>query len=80
MTTGRRYMLLNFSGIEIATGVYLYISRTMLILPLGTCIEFIISGTVLLLPLSACKETACGFIFLETVLILPLGETYVSRL
>ena len=45
-----------------------YISRTMLILPLGTCIEI------------ATGRWACGFILLETVLILPVGVEYVSRL
>ena len=45
----------------------MYISRTMLILPLdafieiGTgCMSFIISGTALILPLGVCGETATG--------------------
>ena len=66
MTTGRMYMLFNFSGVEIATGcigVYFF----MLILPLDAFIEiatgrisFIISGTALILPLGVCDETATG--------------------
>ena len=45
----------------------MYISRTMLILPLGAFIEiatghmsFIISGTALILPLGVCDDTATG--------------------
>ena len=37
--TGRMYIFLNFNGIETATSVWVYISRTILILPLGVCIE-----------------------------------------
>ena len=37
--TGRIYIFLNFNGIEIATSVWVYISRTILILSLGVCIE-----------------------------------------
>ena len=51
MTTGRMYMIFNFSGIqpmdafiEIATG------------PLS----FIISGTALILPLGVCDKTVTG--------------------
>ena len=51
MTTGRMYMIFNFSGIqpldafiEMATG------------PLS----FIISGTALILPLGVCDETVSG--------------------
>ena len=40
-----------------------------------------ISGTVLILPLAVCNETAMGVcIFLETVLILPLGVVHKSQL
>ena len=47
----------------------MYISRTMLILPLDAFIEiatgrmsFIISGTALILPLGVCDETATGVV------------------
>ena len=40
MATGHMYMFLDFSGIEAATGqIGVYFSRTMLIFPLGMCIE-----------------------------------------
>ena len=70
-------------------GVWVYTSRTTLILPLSVCVEFTISGTVLILPLGVyisrdCIDIAsgrvywdshwaCRFVFTGTVLMLPLG-------
>ena len=48
MTIGPMYMLLNFSGIEIATGR----------------MSFIISGIALIFPLSVCDETTTGRVVL----------------
>ena len=39
MTTVRMYIFINFSSIEAPLDVWVYISRTVLILPLGACIE-----------------------------------------